>query len=392
MDTIKLKFPYTNPDSSFFCDKVWGKEVWINKAWREKQKALGLYVPRFWVEPDFKFSEKFYFCLEFSAPKLINGNNIIEIKEGQFDQLVCGIKDFCKSIGDLGSLVYSIKIRHCQPSLIAIGKNINLTGFCSVNNTLKVLKPFDYKANTAQRLVDFSDFKHGGKEVIYSTRYETFKAYDKTREILNNAECQEEKAIADLMRQGKFEIDGNLASENLRIELTLKNSRKIKEKFDKYLNGLTPTLENIFKQDIWDKILRDQVDNIFNHPLQKIIILSLEKQPVIDNFLDNHYKHIQTKATIKQLIGDLKENGLAETRQKFLKGYKSRQTWYNYLERLTELQNHFDWQALGKLDNVKIHRHILLQFGITSIIQQELGLNFNTPVSKNIGTKQRNTV
>jgi hypothetical protein len=74
----------------------------------------------------------------------------------------------------------------------------------------------------------------------------------------------------------------------------------------------------------------------------------------------------------------------------YLKRYKSRQTWYNYLERLKNLQENFDWSELGKLDNVKIHNYILKQFGIITETQQQLDL-FDSKLSKNIDIKQRNT-
>ena len=121
------------------------------------------------------------------------------------------------------------------------------------------------------------------------------------------------------------------------------------------------------------------------------IFLSLESQPFIDSFLDKHYQHIQTKDTIRGILSNLQERGLADTRRTYLKRYKSRQTWYNYLRRLKQLQEHFDWSALAKLDSVKIHNYILGHFGIITQTQQQLGLNFDTQLSKKIDTKQRNT-
>ena len=388
-DTIKLKFIYPHPNNSFFAEKLWGKDVWTNNPWRKEQQKLGLYVPKYSIESDFKYPSKTYFYIEFSAPKMITGGNLIEIKESQLEELVYAISRFCQKIG---VFIFPAQIKACLPSLVAIGININLTPICSVNNALKVLSPFDYKTHTKHRVIGFDDYKHGGREVILSTKNETLKAYGKNQEMLNSAETQKELAIADLLRKGEFRMDGQLAKEILRIEATFKTPRKIKEKFKPYLGVLPPTLENIFKQNIWEQVLREQVDEVFNHPLQKIIFLSLEKQPIIDDFLDKHYNHIQTKATIRQIIGELQENGLAETRKQYLKTYKSRQTWYNYLARLAELQNHFDWRELGKLDNVKIHKYILEQFGIISTIQQELGLNFASPVSKIIDANQRNPV
>jgi len=389
IDTLKLKFPIQSFNADFFNEKIRGKDGWTNNTWRKERRALGLYVPKFSVELDYIHPSKKYLYLEFSAPKLLNGTNTLAITDCQLDELIKAVVDFCQEIGQF---IFSEQIKHCQPTLIALGRNINLTALCSANNALRVLACFDYKSRNKHRLVDFSDRPHGGREVIYSIKEETLKAYDKNREILNNAETKEEKALAKLIGQGEFMLENRLAKETLRIELTLKTSRKIKQKFKKHLGVLPPTLENIFKPAIWEQILREQIEEIFNHPLQKIIFLALEKQPVIDDFLDKHYKHIQTKATIRQMIGELQEKGLAKTRQDYLRRYKSRQTWYNYLGRLARLQKYFDWQELAKLDNVKIHKYILEQFGIISTYQQELGLKFALPVSKIIDTARRNSL
>jgi len=387
MDTIRLKFIYSKPNNIFFQEKIRGKQIWTNNAWRKEQQEAGIYMPKYWIEEDFINPAKTYFYFEASVPKLLSEENITAIRDDQLDKVAIAISNFCKKVG---VYVFPEQIKNTTPTFLAIGKNINLTNFCYTSNALKVLKPFDYKPHSAQRLVDFSDCKHGGKEVIFSISTETLKAYDKSQEIKNRAETSKELEIANLMNNGQYRIDNQLASQILRIELTLKTKRKVQQKFKPYLKNITPTFQNIFKEELWKQILKDEVEKTFNHPLQKMIFLSLESQPFIDSFLDKNYSHIQTKDTIKGLLSDLQEFGLAETRNNYLKKYRSRQTWYNYLKRLKELEKHFDWTALSKSDNAKIHSYILACFGISNKIQQELSLVFDTKVSKNIDIKQRN--
>jgi len=399
MDSIRFKFKYENPNTSFFEERIHQKELqltyisggrfaWTNNTWRRERQESGLYTPKYWIEQDFKFPEITYFCLETSLPKLINAENLTALKTNQLDEAVKAISNFCQVVG---VYIFPDQIRRCVPTLVAFGKNINITNLCACNYAIKALKPFDYKTNCQHRIVDFTDKKHGGKEAIFSQSSETFKAYDKKREILNRAETTKEKETAELMQQGLYRIDGQLASEILRVELTLKTERKIRSKLKPYLGELAPTFENLFNEKLWEKVLKDEVNAVFNHPLQRIIFLALEGQHFIDEFLDKHYHHIQTKDTIRGMLASLQRSGFAETRKDYLGRYRSRQTWYNYLRRLKELQKHFDWSALGQLDNVKIHSFILKQFGIITETQQELGLNFNTRVSKKIDTKQRNT-
>lgn len=399
MDTIRLKFTYPKPNNCFFEEQIHQKElklernpgsrfVWTNNAWRKERQKNGLYVPKYWFEEDFINPKITYFYFEASLPKLIQAENITVLKNNQFDEVVKAIVDFCKTIG---ISIFSEQIKNAVPTLVAIGTNINITDLCYCHQAIKVLNPFDYKPHSQHRMVNFSDYKHGGKEAIFSQPNETIKAYDKRSELLNRAETTKEKEIAELIQKGQYRIDGKLATEILRIELTLKDKRKISSKFKPYLGDLPPTFENLFNEELWAKVLKDEVNRVFNHPLQRIIFLSLESQPFIDAFLDQHYRHIQTKDTIRGILSSLQKQGLADTRKAYLERYKSRQTWYNYLQRLKRLQEYFDWSALGKLDNVKIHNFILKQFGIITQTQQKLGLGFDTQLSKKIDTKRRNT-
>ena len=387
IDTIRLKFAYAKPNNVFFQEKIRGKQSWTNNAWRKQEKKKGLYVPKYWVEEDFINPDKTYFYFEASLPKLLKGENITALDDDRFDEVLTEIVDFCKKIG---VYIFPDIIRKSVPTLVAIGENINLTSFCYVNDALKVLKPFDYKPHFSQRLVDFSDQKNGGKEVIFSITNETLKAYNKGREIRNNGESAMELEIADLLNSGQYLLNGESASEILRIELTLKTKRKIQQKFKPYLKEKTPTFENIFKQNLWYEILKNDINRTFNHPLQKLVFLALESQPYIDNFLDQNYSHIYTKDTVRGILLSLQSSGLAETRKIYLEKYKSRQTWYNYLKRLKELEKHFNWSALSKLENVKVHSRILGHFGISNKIQQSLGSIFDTQMSKNIDIEPRN--
>jgi len=387
IDTIRLKFAYTKPSNDFFLEKIRGKQTWTNNAWRKQEQKKGFYVPKYWIEEDFINQNKTYFYFEASISKLVKGENITAFDDTQVGEVAVAISDFCKKVG---VYIFPNQIRTSEPTLVAIGENINLTNFCHVSNALKVLKPFDYKPHFDQRAVDFSDQKHGGKEIIFSLKNETLKVYDKTREIKNNGETTKEFEIASLLREGQYLLNNEPASEVLRIELTLKTKRKIQQKFKPYLKGKPPALENIFNQNLWHEILKDEVEKTFNHPLQKMIFLALESQPYIDNFLDQHYNHIHTKDTVRGILSSLQTFGMAQTRQNYLEKYKSRQTWYNYLKRLKELEKHFDWSALSRLDNVKVHAYILGHFGISNRIQQSLDLFFDTPMSKKIDTEPRN--
>ncbi|MFA5753964.1 MAG: hypothetical protein WC905_01205 [Patescibacteria group bacterium] len=398
MDTIKLKFKYSRPNNNFFSEQIHKKDlalehisgsryVWTNNNWRNKQTDKGLYIPKYWIEQDFKNPDETYFLIELSAPKFLNGENISALKETDLTLLVKKISKFCQ---ELGVFIFEKQILNAVPTVLAVGININITRLCFCESAIEALAKFDYKPYATQRVVFLLDLKNAGREIIFSIpKTETFKIYSKNREIMNNAKTAEEKQIAELLKADKYKKDQVYINEILRVELTLKTGRKVKERLKSYLGEASPTLENIFKPKIWEALIKEEINQIYNHPLKNFIFLSLEQEPFIEAFLDKNYSHIETKDTIIGIITSLQKKGIAQTRNDYFEKYKSRQTWYNYLGRLKKLEGHLDLKALANLSSFKIHSFILNQFGIEN--SQQIELEFNTSVSKKIDTKRRNT-
>ncbi len=398
MDTIKLKFKYQKPNNNFFSEQIHKKDlalehisgsryVWTNNNWRNEQTDKGLYIPKYWIEQDFKNPDETYFLIELSAPKFLNGENISALKETDLTPLVKKISEFCKG---LGVFIFEKQILNAVPTVLAVGININITHLCFCESAIEALAKFDYKPYAIQRIIFLLDLKNAGREIIFSTpNTETFKIYSKNREIMNNAKTVEEKQIAELLKADKYKKNQVYINEILRVELTLKTGRKVKERLKPYLGETAPTLENIFKPQIWEALIKEEISRIYNHPLKNFIFLSLEQEPFIEAFLDKNYGHIETKDTIMGIIAGFQKKGIAQTRKNYFEKYKSRQTWYNYLGRLKKLEGCLDLKALASLSNFKIHSFILNQFGIEN--SQQIELEFNTSVSNKIDTKRRNT-
>ncbi len=398
MDTIKLKFPYTKPNNVFFSQQIHKKELalehvsgsryaWTNNTWRDKQTSRGLYIPKFWIEEDFKNSSVTYFLIEFSAPKFLFGENISALKEADLMPLVKKISEFCR---ELGVFIFETQILKALPTVLAVGKNINITDYFYCENVIEALYKFDYKQNAKHRIIFFNDQSNCGRQIIFSIpKTETFKIYSKNREIMNSAETTKEKALAELLKANKYKNGQVYINEILRVELTLKTGRKIAERLKPYLGEAKPTLKNIFKPKIWEALIKEEIGKIYNHPLSNFIFLALEQQPFIDAYLDYRYCHIATKDTARGIIASLQRQGIAQTRRNCLEKYKSRQTWHNYLKTLKGIEKFLDLKIVSNLSSFKIHSFILNEFGINNRQQGMLG--FDLKASKKIDTKPRNT-
>jgi len=401
MDSLRLKIKYLLSDNNFFFkEKISKKELylehitghryaWTNNNWRKQEQKRGLYVPKYWIEQDFINPDVFYFCIEFSVGKLLSGENITPVKENEFEQVISTLNQFLQKIE---VYILASQIRNCIPTLVAVKQDINITDVCSASLALQTLNPFDYKPHSKHRRVRFSDYKNTGDEIIFTIKNtETFKFYDKTRELFNNAQTTEEKEIAQLIKTNNYRLEGCSASEILRAELTFKTKRKVQQRFKPFLNGKSPTFENIFKEDVWRELIKQEIQKVYDHPLKEIIFLAVQSQPTIDVFLDQNFKHIQLKNNVRGIITSLQEKGLAQTRKDYLESYRSRQTWYNYVKRLEKLAKQLDCSSLGNLTNIRIYSQILKKFGIETAYQTKLDLFPDNRLSKKRDIEPRNT-
>lgn len=386
MDTILLKFKYPRPTTHFFSERIEKKElhlphisgsryVWTNNSWRKKELLKGFYVPKFWIEEDFINKDITYFCIEVSLPKIIFQENLTALEAKHLEPIVQSIVEFCKKIE---VYIFREQILNCCPTVVAIGKNINLTSLCSCQTALRVLAPFDYKPHAARRVISFNDYRDGGHELYFNIeRTETTKFYDKKRAVINEPVTSKEKELAKQMSAKDCVI------EILRVERTFKTARKIKEKFKPLLEGKPVTFQNIFNPILWEALLTEEMNLLLNHPFNNFIFLATEETPFIDAFLEKHCIHIQTRHLIRGFIHEIQTSGLASTRKEYLTHFKSRQTWYNYKSRLTKLNQQIDISSLKNLESYKVHSYILKEFGIDTTTQPTL---FNTKLSKNIDT------
>lgn len=373
MDTVKLKIPYhrPSPDSYFFkaeSIKRGGARYWTNNHFRKLRQKQGFYVPKYSIEEDY-LRKNIHFCFEASLPKLIYGESLSEIKDSDFPVVINSILSFLKKIRITD--ISSHQIENITPTVFAIAKNISLETKFSTNFALKALSPFDYRANSIERKVDFNKYKAQGKEIIFSVgKYETIKFYDKVKEILNNVE--DGKATRETKQLAKRFSDKSLVLEILRFEQTFKNTRKVKLKFGKYLEAKDITFKNIFRKGIQEKIMKEEIEKIYSSPYEPFLFLAQEQKPFVTKYLNKYHSHITLKNNVWGIINSLQEYGLAETRERYIK-QMCKQTWYNYESRLKKMAQQMDFSEIQNLDSFKIFVYVLKQFGIE---RKEQGLIF----------------
>lgn len=379
MDTVRLKFRYEKPNNDFFVQKIKDKEfgladerksrrwVYTNNTWRNEQIKQGLYIPKYWIEEDFREPEVTYFVVELSVPKFLYGHSLIELKQNDFPKLVTKLVAFSQQ---LGVFIFPSQIEHAVPIVFACGKNIDFTKVGTAYLAIQDLSKFNDRFRSQSRVVYFQG--EGGSELIYNTKASTFKLYDKLAELKNLGKTTEEKELVERLKQGSLVQIGGRIKEMVRVELTLKKKQAVKQWLKPLVNG-APTLQAVFDPLLWDKLIEREVDRIFNHPLKDFIFLSLQQAPAIEDFLREHCKTIKTRNTMFGIINDIQQFGLVMTRQYYMETY-CKATWYNYVARVKELRKTVDFTSLEKVSSVKLHTHLLRECGVTRPSQLTMDL------------------
>jgi len=188
--------------------------------------------------------------IEFSAPKLIFGNNFEEL-EG---------KDFCRVIDnlyekllDIGILTRREVLRRADISAIHYSKNIVLENGLTSSMLIRELGKIDLN-----RRLDLShtDFRNEGHSIRYHANSYEVTFYDKIKD-LQKAKISEKRAIEkdNAIQFGLFENRLGSQMEVLRMEVRLGNRNKLKSLFKKLGLDSGLTFQELFDSNLSRKIL-----------------------------------------------------------------------------------------------------------------------------------------
>jgi hypothetical protein len=161
--------------------------------------------------------------VEFSAPKMLFGNNFDELLDNQFGDLVRTLADKMRL---MGVRVMPETLAQAQVSSIHYSKNVILTDYTRCSMVLQELA----KLNVWKRLdLNTKDFRDGGHVLKWHANSFEICVYDKVQDLQkgrispkrafeNDPECQLE-LFADLQAK---------QTQALRLEVRLNNRRKIR--------------------------------------------------------------------------------------------------------------------------------------------------------------------
>lgn len=290
------------------------------KTQTPKQKHDGIYRPRISM---IRRGRLELLRIEFSIPKLIFGNNVDEVCEKDFENVLETLK---LRLQDFGVYVFIPHLRKAIVSTFHPSKNILLSGGYTASGIIKELR----KINLTKKMdLNRDSFRNDGESIQLYTNSHSLVIYDKVKD-LNKPKGRALDKDSTPTQQSLFQELENLRKpEILRIEARLSKKVKMDAMLVKCGFDKNPTFEDIFKEKLCLKIVAAYwnelviKDNLFlfslsNNPKQILKDL-IKKDPSIKP------KEAVYLVGLSQLCKD--EDGIRELRSELEKQAKTR-TWY----------------------------------------------------------------
>lgn len=162
--------------------------------------------------------------IEFSAPKVIYGNNFDELIDIEFGDVVRGL---CDKMRRMGVSIEPDTLGQSLVSSIHYSKNIVLTDYTRCSMVINELS----KLNIWRRLdVNSKDYRNNGYVLKWHANSYEICVYDKVRD-LQQARTSPKRAVEDEYDDTQLGLFDDLRQQQaqvLRLEVRLNNRRKIK--------------------------------------------------------------------------------------------------------------------------------------------------------------------
>jgi|GEM_PF-236452 len=190
--------------------------------------------------------------IEFSAPKLIFGNNFDELTKVDFARVLAAVH---QALGDVGVEVSEAVLRAAPISAIHYSKNMAFTDYTNCSMIMSELARIDLN----QRLdLSRTEYRNGGHVVRYHANSFEVVFYDKLKD-LEKARFSEKRAIErdNASQLEMLSLRGRFPKqlEVLRMEARLGTRKKIRDVLARINSNAEPTFECLFDDRLAKAVL-----------------------------------------------------------------------------------------------------------------------------------------
>lgn len=222
----------------------------------KKDLDSGRYYPRL-TGYKRKYRQEANIRIEFSVPKLLYMNNLEELEEKDFDEVVSVLQ---ARLRDMGLVVSENVLRYCSVSAVHFGKNIKLNDGHTVSQIISEMNKIDLRKS-----FDFARarFINNGESLYAHTTSHQLVVYDKIADLKKDEKRAIDKDQTEYQQSLFAELEKRPDKlEIIRFEVRLSQKVKMNSILEKVGYKKNPTFQDIFKKDIAQKVIQHYWETI----------------------------------------------------------------------------------------------------------------------------------
>lgn len=290
------------------------------------EKDTGNYFPRL-TGYSRRFGQDANVRIEFSAPKLIYLNNLDELEDKDFPQVIATLQERLK---DMGVLASKSLLENASVSSVHFSRNLRIEDGYTVNYIISELNKSDLRKS-----FDFTRTRYinDGQSLYAHCNSHQMIIYDKVADLGKDKKRSIDKDQTFYQKSLFAELTDKNYSEELREILRIEIRLNYKQKMNKVLKDigyeLNPKFKDVFNSEMSHKILNDYWNKLIKERNLGLFSISLSFKEILQILLMSGNK-IGVKQAVYYLgLSALSKdgNGMRELRNIVTKKAHDR-TWY----------------------------------------------------------------
>jgi len=324
------------------------------------EKETGKYFPRL-TGYKRRFSKDANVRIEFSAPKLLYLNNLDELEDRDFLNVIEVLQERLK---EMGVIISKTIIQNASVSSVHFSKNILLRDGYTTNhlisemNKVNLRKSFDFAR---------SRYINDGQSLYAHTTSHQLVIYDKVADLGKDKKRAMDKNQTIYQRSLFAELNvGTGQKEIIRFEIRLSHKQKMNKVLEQLGYEKNPSFKDVFNSGMSKKVVNDYWQKLIKERNLGLFSISLSLKDILQTLFlaDKKLKPKQGIYLLGLFMLARDENGMRQLRAIVSKRSHDR-TWYriardmSYVSELITKNRIRDWvtQIDNSLEDYRAYKH-----------------------------------
>ncbi len=291
------------------------------------EKETGKYFPRL-TGYKRRFSQDANVRLEFSVPKLLYLNNLDELEDKDFPEV---LKVLQERLQLMGIVIPRILIENASVSSVHFSKNIELEGGYTVSHLITEMNKVDLRKS-----FDFAKtrFMNDGQSLYAHTTSHEFVIYDKVADLKKGKKRAIDKTPTQYQQSLFAKLEArNQLTEIIRFEVRLNSKQKMNKVLEDLGYQKNPSFKNVFNEEMSRRVVTSYWEKIIKERSFGLFALSVSAKDILQTLFlaDTNIKPKQAIYLFGLFTLAKDENGLRQLRSIVSKRSHDR-TWYRIVE------------------------------------------------------------